>query len=51
MQDTDLLTDDEAIREQAMLSGPQKCGRWECRPTAALEISWMQRNKIGRAHV
>ena len=46
MTDTDLLTDDEALREQAITSGPQKCGRWECRPTAALEISWMQRNKI-----
>lgn len=46
MTDTDLLTDDEALREQAMLSGPTKCGRWEMRPTAALEISWMQRCKI-----
>lgn len=43
---TDLLTDDEILREQAMTSGPQKCSRWEMRPTAALEISWMQRNKI-----
>jgi hypothetical protein len=46
MQDTDLTTDDEALREQALTSGPQKCARWEIRPTAALEISWMQRNKI-----
>lgn len=46
METTDLLTDDEALRETAMTSGPQKCSRWEMRPTAALEISWMQRNKI-----
>jgi hypothetical protein len=46
MQDTDLTTDDEALRETALTSGPQKCARWEIRPTAALEISWMQRNKI-----
>lgn len=46
MKNPDLLTDDEALREQAILSGPQQCGRWEMRPTAALEISWMQRNKI-----
>lgn len=47
MQETiDLTTDDEALRETALTSGPQKCARWECRPTAALEISWMQRNKI-----
>lgn len=47
MTDTnDLLTDDEALREQAMTSGPQALSRWEMRPTAALEISWMQRNKI-----
>ena len=44
--DTDLLTDDEVLREQAMTGGPQKLSRWELRPTAALEISWMQRNKI-----
>jgi hypothetical protein len=44
--DTDLLTDDEVLREQAMTSGPQKLSRWELRPTAALEISWMQRCKI-----
>ena len=46
MTDTDLLTDDEALRERAMTSGPQKLSRWEMRPTAALEISWMQRNKF-----
>jgi hypothetical protein len=46
MTDTDLLTDDEALRERAMTSGPQALSRWEMRPTAALEISWMQRNKI-----
>lgn len=42
----DLETDDEALREQALTSGDTKCSRWEIRPTAALEISWMQRNKI-----
>ena len=41
-----LETDDEVLREQAMTSGPQKLSRWELRPTAALEISWMQRNKV-----
>ena len=43
---TELETDDEALREAAMTSGPQKLSRWELRPTAALEISWMQRCKI-----
>ena len=42
----DLETDDEVLREQALTSGETKCSRWEIRPTAALEISWMQRNKI-----
>jgi hypothetical protein len=41
-----LETDDEVLREQAMTGGPQTLSRWELRPTAALEISWMQRNKV-----
>lgn len=43
---TDLETDDEVLREQAMTSGPVSISRWELRPTAALEISWMQRNNV-----
>lgn len=43
---TELETDDEVLREQAMTSGPVALSRWEMRPTAALEISWMQENDL-----
>lgn len=42
----ELLKDDETLREQGMTSGPAASGRWELRPTAATEVSWMQRNKV-----
>jgi hypothetical protein len=42
----ELLKDDESLREQGMTSGPAAAGRWELRPTAATEVSWMQRNKL-----
>jgi hypothetical protein len=43
---TELETDDEVLREQAMTGGPVSLSRWELRQTAALEISWMQRNSV-----
>ena len=41
-----LERDDEVLRERGMTSGETKAGRWTLRPTAATEVSWMQRNKV-----
>ena len=41
-----LERDDEILREQGMTSGESLAGRWTLRPTAATEVSWMQRNKV-----
>jgi len=41
-----LERDDEVLRERGMTSGEAKTGRWTLRPTAATEVSWMQRNKV-----
>lgn len=41
-----LERDDEVLRERGMTSGEAKAGRWTLRPTAATEVSWMQRNKV-----
>ena len=43
---TDLLTDDEALRIQGMTDGPKKVSRFNLRPVTALSLSWMQRNKL-----
>jgi hypothetical protein len=44
--DTDMMTDDEALREQGMTSGPTKVGRIKLRPMSAVTLSWMQRNHV-----
>lgn len=41
-----LERDDEVLRNQGMISGTVKSGRWSLRPTTATEVSWMQRNKV-----
>ena len=42
----DLETDDEITRIVAMTGGPEMVGKFQLRPTAALEVSWMQRAGI-----
>lgn len=42
----DLEKDDEITRIVAMTGGPEMVGMIKIRPTAALEVSWMQRAGI-----
>ena len=44
--DTELMTDDEAMREIAMTDGPKKVSKFKLRPITAVSLSWMQRNQI-----
>lgn len=44
--DTEMLKDDEVLREEAMADGPAKVLGLEIRPVTALTVSWMQRNEI-----
>ena len=41
-----LERDDEILREQGMIGGPVKTGRWKLRPSTAREVSWMGTGKI-----
>lgn len=43
---TELLKDDELLREEAACEGPIQIGGLELRPITALSLSWMQRNKV-----
>lgn len=43
---TELMKDDEALREEAACDGPILVGGIELRPITALSLSWMQRNKV-----
>ena len=44
---TDLLTDDEALRESAMTDGPRALpGGLTLRPITALSFSWMQTHQL-----
>jgi hypothetical protein len=42
----ELLTDDEALREQGMTEGDKKISGITIRPMTALSLSWLQRNNI-----
>ena len=42
----ELLTDDEALREQGMTQGDKKISGITIRPVTALSLSWLQRNNI-----
>ena len=46
MTDTDLLTDDEALREQALTEGPRRVGNHTLRPVTAMTMSWLRRNRV-----
>lgn len=43
---TELMTDDEALRMQGVTEGPKKIGKITLRPMTALSLSWLQRNRI-----
>lgn len=43
---TELMTDDEALRMQGISDGPKKIGKITLRPMTALSLSWLQRNRI-----
>lgn len=43
---TDMMTDDDALREQGMTDGKRKLGKIQLRPMTALSLSWMQRNRL-----
>lgn len=45
-QDTDLTTDDEAMREAGMTAGPKRKSKFLLRPMTALSLSWLQRNHV-----
>jgi hypothetical protein len=45
-ENTDLLSDDEALRIQGITDGPKLVAGRELRPITALTISWLQRNKF-----
>lgn len=45
-QDTDLMTDDEAMREAGMTAGPKRKSKFLLRPMTALSLSWLQRNHV-----
>jgi hypothetical protein len=42
----EIMTDDEALREQGMTDGPKKIGKFKLRPMTALSLSWLQRNNV-----
>jgi hypothetical protein len=42
----ELLTDDEALREQGMTQGDKKISGITIRPMTALSLSWLQRNDV-----
>lgn len=42
----ELLTDDEALREQGMTLGDKKISGIKIRPMTALSLSWLQRNNV-----
>lgn len=42
----ELLTDDEAIREDGMTDGPKKIGKFKLRPMTPTSLSWCQRNRV-----
>jgi hypothetical protein len=42
----ELLTDDEALREQGMTEGNKNISGITIRPMTALSLSWLQRNNI-----
>lgn len=44
--DTELMTDDEAMREAGMTAGPLRMAGFTLRPLSALTLSWLQRNRI-----
>ena len=46
MQQEELITDDEAIRERGFTDGVKKQNGLIMRPVTALSLSWMQRNKM-----
>jgi hypothetical protein len=46
MIDTEMLTDDEALRTTAMADGPRQVGKFTLRPMTALTVSWAQRNEV-----
>jgi hypothetical protein len=45
-QNTELMKDDEILREEAMTDGPMTIAGLVLRPITALSVSWMQRNNI-----
>ena len=45
-QETDLTTDDEAMREAGMTAGPKRKSKFLLRPMTALSLSWLQRNHV-----
>ena len=45
-ENTDLLSDDEALRIAGITDGPKHVAGRDLRPITALTISWMQRNKF-----
>ena len=42
----EIMTDDEALREQGMTDGPKKIGKFKLRPMTPLSLSWLQRNNV-----
>lgn len=42
----ELLTDEEALREDGMTDGPKVIGRFKLRPMTPVSLSWCQRNHI-----
>ena len=44
--DTELLTDDEALRIAGMTDGPKRKVGFTLSPLTALSLSWLQRNRI-----
>lgn len=43
---SDLVKDDEILREEGMCDGPMTVGNIELRPVTALSVSYMQRNAV-----
>jgi hypothetical protein len=46
IMNTELMTDDEALRLHGMTDGPKQVSRFKLRPVTALSLSWMQRNRL-----
>ena len=42
----ELLTDEEALREDGMTDGPKKIGKFKLRPMTPKSLSWCQRTKV-----